>query len=372
MGKRILDSKPAQLLGWGLALYIAYTIVLVPFLLALFDVSLIELYKNEKTALLSHSLVLILIIITAIIFVWLQDRPLTTTTTAPPKQSGIVKLADQPPPDVINVKTSGGNRFLRPGAIGKTINIIVNPKTQELGRMYQQKDVLFNFKTMPHVALFGASGSGKSVAVKNLIAILNKQLHYPETVILDAGGADFEQALATTNEEIRGAIDHIYWVIEGRAKEPKGSKFPPLLVLLEEAEAFWDALDKLKKQEQVDFRVRFASMILRARKFNVNFLIIAQTGAATNSIPSKVTNNISNKFYLRMEKNAGMFVHKLPFDMHEVDSGVAYFNRIDNFVKFDDLVEEPHINALTWAQLEDKARTAQRKHKLGPGSQVES
>lgn len=357
-----------QFICWFLALYfISLFVVVNPIISLGYNVNYFTFPIYYPNLILKGHIISILIVVVTLIlavkFYGNDNIKEIVVRKDIPTDEIVNKILPDDDSDSITV-TGNGDSYLKPNAIPVPITDIINKKTGKNPVLYDRDDLLFNFHLNPHVALIGASGAGKSIAAKNLIGIFNKQYHYPATIILDAGGADFKDALARKNCDIHQAIEFIYWIVEGRAHDPEGTVFFPILVILEEAEAFWGELSLLKKTEQSEFNTKFASLILKARKFNVNFLIIAQTAAAGDSIPTKITNNIANRFYMRLEKNASIYIHKLPFDLGNLDSGVAYYNKIDDFVRFEHLHEEPRMNVVTWDTLEKMAKEARRKHEL--------
>jgi hypothetical protein len=210
----------------------------------------------------------------------------------------------------------------------------------------------------------GGSGSGKSWASKGIINILNKQYRYPPMCVLDSGGRDFPQALATETDKITQAIDYVYYIAEGRRREPLGTNFQRLVIVGEEFEVYFSEMKLLKKQDYDKFIHKFSRLILTCRKLKITWLLILQTASSGDSIPTAIKSNIANNFYMRMGKNAATHVHKLKWQLDTLESGVALYDRIENFVQFDPLLKEPHINALTWDQLKDMAEEAIRKHGL--------
>lgn len=369
----IMRKKPLQLIGWGCAIYFSAMILINPFIMIHWQIGFLDIYRNSSLGLLSHFLATITLLGTTFLTTYFYIGQRDFEAKKAHKTNLTEKVNKLPPsfppsvnipipivmPELRDITTNIESTFLKPGAKGEKIVI-----GDQESKLYQWNDLSFSLNTHPGFLVAASSGAGKSRSSFNLIKALNRQLHYPQFVVMDLGGRDYPDPIASTSEGAVECFDMLHYIAEGRKREPRGTKFPPLVVILEEAEVLWAELSLLKKAELDTLNSKIAKLILTGRKLEIFFMFIVQTGSA-NVIPTSISNNLSSHFLLRMGKRAATYIYKLPYDMSNLESGIAYFNKLDSFVAFDNMNEPPPMNNLSWQSLEQMSNNAKNKWKLG-------
>lgn len=330
----------------------------------IFEITFTETVTTKS--LLISGLILSGAITTLIVTVYYWFTFIKPNVKFDPEPSKVVvpeaQIEEPPIKEIRDITKGHNNPFIKSDAEGEDILVANKPV-----KLYEFGDLIFNFKHTPHAGIFGSSGSGKSVAVKNIINLINKQLDYPPIILMDAGQKDFKDALAFSKEEIIDTFKKIHLIAKGRQKENKKyNEYQPLIIILEEAETFFRTISaEMKKAEYDKFSAKIAEMMLVCRKLNMNFVVLAQSAKLGDGFPSSIRDNTGNRFYMRMPSNVAKS-YILPFDMTNIPSGTAYFDKIDNFIQFAffDEDEIPPMNLLSWRQLESMANVYKRKYNL--------
>lgn len=363
--KEILQMRPLQLFAWFFLLYGVGIFVVNPFVAFYYDlgiVGIVTLYSYSKLAIISHGCVLLIVAAVALITALLYQPPQSGSKPQPIiSKPTPPKLPVAPTPNGPRDITNGVQKsFLVSGAVAE--DITVGGKSSKL---YKLSDLIFDLNTTAHFLITGQTGSGKSTTAMGILTLCNRLLRYPPTIILDAGKQDFDNALAYETDDILAALDMVYWIIKGRQKEPIGTKFKPLLVVLEEAETLFRTINTtLTKKQLAATNLKLAHMLLTARKLNVNFVFIAQTAKSTD-LDTSLRNQFGNRIFMRLSNTASR-MYNVPFDISSLPSGVGFYEQADSFIAFPSTKGVPPMNALTWQQLEAMANRAQSKHKIGP------
>ena len=170
-----------------------------------------------------------------------------------------------------------------------------------------------NFKKTPHAAFFGASGSGKTYALKLFIAKFLKNNPNACCIIGDyKSDSDFyflkkEQYFFNFVD-----IDNIFHIgiqlLEIRQREKSSCKNSfPILIILDELGAYYNSLEKKKRDECISIMTRLLTL---GRSFNINVIISNQF--AHSEYFGKSRDNLGNIIYLGKisKEGAGMIFHE--------------------------------------------------------------
>lgn len=363
----IFRKKPLQLIGWGFAIYLAASLIINPFIMIHWQIGFFEIYRNPSLGLLSHFLASVTLLGTAALTTYFyigqhefeyNRKKITQQKVKEYVPAPIIKVPEPIIEPELREMTSEAN-YIKPGVKPEMITI-----DGEEAEMYKIDDIIFDFQQEPHGILAGRTGSGKSTAMFRLIKILNKQLRYPPTIVLDYGKRDFPDATAYKFEEIIEAFNMIHYIIEGRSNEPQDAVFDPILVVVEESEALLRDAKILLKKEYEPFINRLKNMIVVSRKLNLTFLFIGQNLKATD-MPTDIRNNLSQRFYMRLSKTAAKKIFGIPYNVQNLETGLAWYENISAFVKFDYIEKCPPMNVLHWDLLQSMSKSFQHKFKLG-------
>lgn len=215
-------------------------------------------------------------------------------------------------------------------------------------RSQEQKPLIIDFSKTGHIALYGASGTGKTTFLQTLVYSMVCEYGYtPEELnlyALDFGGrnlgylselphtggvvfADDESKLSELETVLHSIIDerkHIFadhhcgTFVDYRAVCKKA--LPAILVLIDNFASFRD--------KYMDISDRFIDIISAGQTFGIYFVI---TGSTRNSIYYKVTEHIATYFTLKMNDPNNYFdIHNmrpsiLPEDIS--GRGITVINR---------------------------------------------
>lgn len=174
-----------------------------------------------------------------------------------------------------------------------------------------QNDLKINLSESPHIAVWGASGSGKSTV---LISILAQLISNSTEVFVIDGKNEFSsfkkfvEQVAVENDDILNLLEEIIQIIQKRqkivAKEVlKTNKIgltsqdvglSPVVVMADEVASVLATFDTKEKKKVVSYLMQVAQ---KGRSVGV-FLIIASQSPATDVLPNSIREQFATKILL--------------------------------------------------------------------------
>lgn len=174
-----------------------------------------------------------------------------------------------------------------------------------------QNDLKINLSESPHIAVWGASGSGKSTV---LISILAQLISNSTDVYIVDGKNEFSsfknfvEQVAVENDDILNLLEEIIQIIQRRqkivAKEVlKTNKIgltsqdvglSPVVVMADEVASVLATFDTKEKKKVVSYLMQVAQ---KGRSVGV-FLIIASQSPATDVLPNSIREQFATKILL--------------------------------------------------------------------------
>lgn len=252
------------------------------------------------------------------------------------------------------------------GLCTATIGLVDFVRTQE------QKPLVLDFIKNGHLALYGASGTGKTTFLQTLIYSMVCEYGYtPEEVNLyamDFGGrnlgylsdlphtggvvfADDESKLSELASVLNDIIDERKRIFADNNcstfvdyRSSNGKPLPAILVLIDNFSSFRD--------KHMDISDIFIDIISSGRTFGVFFVI---TGSTRNSIYYKVTEHISSYFTLKMNDPSNYLdIHNVrpPVTPEDISGrGITVVNKeiveFQTAIAFDSETEAERISAIS-------------------------
>lgn len=140
---------------------------------------------------------------------------------------------------------------------------------------------VLDFKSRPHLAIFGSTGSGKTYASKLLLGKISKFIKDSEFIICDyKGDSDFDFLLDKNNfyrfEQVPKGIDKMIEILEKRQKkEDESRNF--VLLFFDEWASF---LNSLSKKESDLYKSKLSMLLMLGRSFNLHVIISQQRSDA--------------------------------------------------------------------------------------------
>ena len=174
-----------------------------------------------------------------------------------------------------------------------------------------QNDIKINLSESPHIAVWGASGSGKSTV---LISVLAQLISNSTDVYIVDGKNEFSsfknfvEQVAVENDDILNLLEEIIQIIQKRqkivAKEVlKTNKIgltsqdvglSPVVVMADEVASVLATFDTKEKKKVVSYLMQVAQ---KGRSVGV-FLIIASQSPATDVLPNSIREQFATKILL--------------------------------------------------------------------------
>lgn len=281
----------------------------------------------------------------------------TPSVANPPNTPLISTVVANTPRDI----TSGyQSPYLNPTAVPEPIT--VDGKT---GAMYRFADIQFDFYKMPHVILAGTSGSGKTVALFNLIGTMQHQYPDARFVVIDYGNQDFTQSYPTDVNSFLKVVDCMYYIMRGRQQEGKQTTRTRIIWVVEEFESVLGEIKLLPKAEREQFFARLANIGRMARKLHINMVFVTQSAKAED-MNTSLRNNFANRFLLNMENNSLANALGCAYNVGGLPTGIAYNSAIKAFVQFP-LATEPHMDMIPYTDLMRLGNFYRNKYQLDTG-----
>lgn len=138
----------------------------------------------------------------------------------------------------------------------------------------------WNYNKMAHMFVFGSTGSGKTYAVKLLLARISLHLNDASVILCDYKADDFNFLKGVPNyygfTDCATGLDRFYNEFQSRQSSEDTSRSFKLLVFDEWA----SFLNMLDKKEADSARTKLSTLLMLGRSFNVHVLISQQRADA--------------------------------------------------------------------------------------------
>lgn len=276
----------------------------------------------------------------------LLPKPKPTTTPA--------VVANTEIPDIT---ASTKSPYLQP--VAKPANIKVAGKDANL---YQFSDIRFDFHRLPHILLAGTSGSGKTVALFNILGTIKRQYPMARFVVIDYGNQDFEQTYPTDLTTFLKVTEAMFLIMKGRQLEGKQTDRTRIVWIVEEFESVLGEIKLEPKTAQTAFYVRLANIGRMARKLSLNMVFVTQSAKAED-LNTSIRNNFANRFIMAMENNSLAGALGCNYDVGSLPTGVGYSSAVKAFIKFP-MAKEPPLELIPYTDLMRLANYYKVKYNL--------
>lgn len=243
--------------------------------------------------------------------------------------------------------------------------------------VYDIADVPLNLDSAPHFLIAGATGTGKSNLMRNLLPRITGQ-GPTKFAIIDTGGLDYGNITAESPDQVAQVLDAAYFITRGLTKDLQAHlqnggnrvamlkaarELPRVIVLWEEMESGLTLLEALPKTALKRAQQQLLYITATARKTRVHFMGIVQKGDAT-TIPTKVRDNMHNLWLTKVNQNVSQLQFKVPHDLSKLPLGLVYSQSNDALVKVPLVETVPPMEVLTLDKLQGWAKYYVEKYSL--------